>query len=82
MTLDKRGLFLLLQGDSWGVVISCPPDDELRVRKFAAAVEGAVSAVRAKHADVEAKTKICPDCAETIRAAAHVCRYCGYRYEA
>src|SRR4051794_21512901 len=27
-----------------------------------------------------AETKVCPDCAETILAAARVCRFCGYRF--
>jgi hypothetical protein len=27
----------------------------------------------------EAGTKICPECAEQVRAVARVCRYCGYR---
>jgi Uncharacterised protein family UPF0547 len=27
------------------------------------------------------RTKICPDCAETVNAEAKVCRFCGYRFD-
>jgi hypothetical protein len=30
---------------------------------------------------VRQETKICPDCAETVKAAARVCRFCGFRFE-
>jgi predicted RNA-binding Zn-ribbon protein involved in translation (DUF1610 family) len=31
---------------------------------------------------VQAQTKKCPDCAETILGAAKVCKHCGYRFAA
>ena len=27
------------------------------------------------------ETKVCPDCAETVRAAARKCRFCGWQFE-
>jgi hypothetical protein len=30
--------------------------------------------------EADADFKPCPDCAEPVRSAAHVCRYCGYRF--
>lgn len=30
---------------------------------------------------IESATKTCPDCAERVKYLAHVCRYCGYRFD-
>ena len=29
----------------------------------------------------ESEMKQCPDCAESVKRAARVCRYCGYRFD-
>ena len=29
----------------------------------------------------EADTKVCPECAETVKAAARICRFCRYEFE-
>jgi hypothetical protein len=34
----------------------------------------------AGHAELQA-SKICPDCAETVKEAANVCRFCGFRFD-
>jgi hypothetical protein len=26
--------------------------------------------------------KVCPDCAEEVKAAANICRFCGHRFDA
>ncbi len=31
--------------------------------------------------DEQGETKVCPDCAETVKAQAAVCRFCGHRFD-
>lgn len=31
--------------------------------------------------DQTAETKVCPECAESVKAEARVCRFCGYRFD-
>jgi Uncharacterised protein family UPF0547 len=33
-------------------------------------------------ASEQSETKICPDCAETVKSAARVCKHCGFRFDA
>ncbi len=45
------------------------------VRQLAVAPSGQESSVAAP------ATKDCPDCAESVHAAANVCKHCGYRFD-
>lgn len=37
--------------------------------------------ILARIAPEPAETKVCPQCAESVKAAAVVCRYCGHRFD-
>jgi hypothetical protein len=53
-------------------------------RRMTSATEGEPPSHRGLMSPPEASTpgdeKVCPDCAETVKGSARVCRFCGYRF--
>ncbi len=52
-----------------------------QVVELAEAGSGATGASDNTTAEPITESKICPDCAEEVKAAARVCRFCGHRFE-
>jgi Uncharacterised protein family UPF0547 len=56
----------------------CLADADAGIRRSASPFGRLLGFDSAQRADEAVKT--CPDCAETVKAAARVCRFCGYRF--
>ncbi|WP_213340173.1 zinc ribbon domain-containing protein [Ancylobacter lacus] len=90
----RSGLAGLALGALLGVfgllIAACLSDkkrDELRIAEInatAAMAEAAAASARAaaRQLDAANDTKVCPRCAETVKAAALVCRYCRHEFTA
>jgi hypothetical protein len=82
LTLIGFALLLMKKTESLTITLSGAPEGTrvsisgVATPEIIARLNGVLSAVT-----VEADTKTCPRCAETIKAQALVCRFCGYEFE-
>src|SRR4029077_19627077 len=72
-----------MQDDNFKVVPAWDPDSPSPGHPWATTAPAAAVVARpvAAPAPAAAGTTSCPDCAEKIKAAPGVCRWCGYRFE-
>jgi hypothetical protein len=86
---ETLGLLVPIATEIEGLAVGRPKGDAARLRVYVArclddAREGvprnpATSLLFRRLGDT--RVKRCPDCAENVRSAARVCRYCGHRFE-
>jgi hypothetical protein len=69
-------------GPNGTVIVGIPKETKDQISKFVEEIKAASQAARERTAKgVSGETKVCPDCAEDVKAAAIKCRFCGHSFE-